>query len=267
MKTKFRNLVFRFSLLVFFCEAQLWAQPIPPKALTQMPKAQLEELAERRARFLSDDSVKAPLPTKDGLELILKPSNRLPDFGHEMICQLVNHNAFEVRYAVRSITQGFVFFLYDERGHKVELNPDWEWANMPYTHDVRANQLRIIEPGEKLEFTLNLAEAYGERWSQGKRLVVEWDPTSFRAASEFKTGMGIRAEAFFESPPVNTEKKDSEASEDLNAMLSMQPRLQETRNSPSKLSLAPTSLRPWSIVIILIVAALVLLRLLRKSRS
>lgn len=259
MKTRLFSLIFLGGLTAYLNEAPVCAQSYPSKPVAEMPKAQLEELAQRRAQFVLDNSQKAPLPSKDGLELVVKPTNSQAGFGGEVICSLVNHNAFEVRYSLRSITMGFVFFLYDNSGSKIELSPEWEWANMPYTHDVRSHQIHTVKPGESLEFTLKLTEAYGERWKQGKRLVVEWDPTSFRAGSEFTVGLGIRAEMQLVSLNSTPTQSEHSVSPEL-----IPPRAEAALRSqagppPASPSMESITSPLWIIMAVLAVAVLALL--------
>jgi hypothetical protein len=258
MKTKLLNLIFFACLTACLSEAPIGAQNFTPPQAAEMPNAQLQELAERRALFLSENASKAPLPSKDGLELVVKPTDGQAGFGSEMTCRLVNHNKFDVRYSVRSITQGFVFFLYDAGGHKIDLDPEWEWGNMPYTHDVRYHQIRAIKPDESLEFTLNLTEAYGERWRRGKRLLVEWDPTSFRTGSEFKTGVGIRAEVLLKASVSSAERVSLDVSKDFKPQLVMQTSVPNTKPAPMTQNSDFVMIRYWGIAAFMIVVLTVL---------
>ena len=127
--------------------------------------------------FASDDRIL--LGVMDGIELhVKKPDAEIGiDPASSLTFTVTNTNDYELKYLDNNRGKMFSFTLLDNDGRLIKQIPEWYRRNDPYASDVGKRSHTPIPPGQHLEFTLCLRDAYGVRWTDGKILLVKWEPS------------------------------------------------------------------------------------------
>lgn len=120
------------------------------------------------------------LGKKDGIELHVARAGGGPSDKDPASClsfTATNTNDYDLIYLNNARGRMFSFKLLDSSGKVISQIPNWYRWNDPYSSDVGMRARTPIPPGEHIEFTICLKEAYGDRWKEGKTLLVQWEPS------------------------------------------------------------------------------------------
>jgi hypothetical protein len=216
---------------------------------------------------------------KDGLELIVS-TVAVPDHPLPLIeCRLHNTTDQDIPFDSSTPTHRLTFQLYDASGADLPMDPEWKRLN---AYDeagfARRHASSAVKPGKDRIFSFRPDLAYGERWKQAARLVVNWEPGIDWAWPQkpYTKGRGLKVNYEIPkdgvTPTLDEQSKGSAASEpspggsqDIDLMKAKKklgsPRVEDPLNveQPSTTS--------WSILVILAVGVLAVVWFMFKKRS
>jgi hypothetical protein len=122
--------------------------------------------------------VEAAVTIKDDIKLSVSASK--DENGLTRIdCVLTNASSSVLAYNYWHEFQRFQVSLYDENGNQIPQEPKWEknhgQGSSIYLESPRGAVITVYKkPGEKIEESFLLKDAYGERASMGRKLMLSW---------------------------------------------------------------------------------------------
>ena len=100
------------------------------------------------------------------------------EVAHESVgkikCTILNKGTDPEFFDVWFGAKGFDFQLKDSAGMEIPIRRTWFDVNSPRDQGWIKTRTAVLQPQESFEYTLDLAEAFGPSWRDGKRLNVEW---------------------------------------------------------------------------------------------
>lgn len=207
----------------------------------------------------------------DGLNLDVTFLNDTHANAAKAECVLTNTTSVPVPYEGTGPNMGFSFKLVDLAGNQIAKNTDWEKLNG--VSDMSKHSAKMIEPKGTLMFSLPFAEAFSSPWRSGYRLLVEWNPGDDGKGNPLQTGKGLAAVLELKSDQDKTSATapDPQETSSTTPSVVMQPTAPgkpiDQKPDLSTPSEEPSSSTPWSIIVVVVVAAVGLLWLLLKGRK
>ncbi len=120
-----------------------------------------------------------------------------------VVCEITNTTDTPIDHMVTTKALGFDLRLLTTDGREIPQEDLWSRINeaQPRFDGPVRNSLRPIPSGKTVRREVDLAEAYGERWVDGRQLIVTWHPGTALSGYKLTTGDGISVTV--EVPQVN----------------------------------------------------------------
>lgn len=85
-----------------------------------------------------------------------------------------NESQSTITYDIWLDTLGFDFRLVDTNGIEIPMNDQWFRFHSPRYREWAKTRSANLSPKDRISYTLNLKEAFGDNWKRGEKLKIEW---------------------------------------------------------------------------------------------
>ena len=116
------------------------------------------------------------LANQGNVHLVVRLADRFDAANPAIVCEIRNMRPEPFMRSPSGPAEGFVLTLYGADGKELPLEKAWASRNDPQANEnLLGRPPENLLPGEKLTGpSFSLAEIFGPKWSEGKRLRVEW---------------------------------------------------------------------------------------------